>query len=122
MVKIFQKRDIAVIAAAVLLALGWTGFTLARAVPAAEAIVSVNGEYYMSIDMAKDGTYEIDSEYGRNVIEVSDGKLRMAEADCPDGLCVSQGWVTSGTQSIVCLPNRITVELSGEGQVDAVAG
>ena len=76
----------------------------------------------MSIDMAKDGTYEIDSEYGRNVIEVSDGKLRMAEADCPYGLCVSQGWVTSGTQSIVCLPNRITVELSGEGQVDAVAG
>ena len=37
----------------------------------------------------------------------------MTYADCPDELCVRQGWIEYDGQSIICLPNKITVMVSG---------
>lgn len=48
-----------------------------------------------------------------NLICVEPGRIAIREADCPDGLCVKQGWCSQGPASIVCLPHRLIIELDG---------
>jgi len=59
-----------------------------------------------------------------NAIEVEPGRIRVSDADCPDVLCVRQGWARGGLVPIVCLPNRLVIVFDGggDGDVDAVVG
>ncbi|SCG83742.1 hypothetical protein DW1_2177 [Proteiniborus sp. DW1] len=57
---------------------------------------------------------DIKTEYGYNKIEIGDGKVRVIEADCPDKLDVKQGWISNQGEIIVCLPNRMVVEIKSE--------
>ena len=63
--------------------------------------------------------------YGFNLIDVEYGRIRVANADCPGGACIRQGWISSGVIPIVCLPNRLVISLESsdiEISVDAVVG
>ena len=46
----------------------------------------------------------------------------MIDADCPDQLCVNQRAVSADNESIICLPNRVIVEIQSrqESEYDAV--
>jgi len=60
-----------------------------------------------------------------NIVAIEHGRVRMLMADCPDGLCVRQGWISSGMIPIVCLPNRVVIILESaenEQNIDAVVG
>ena len=60
-----------------------------------------------------------------NVLEVENGRIRMLNANCPDGTCLRQGWKSGGITPIVCLPNRVVVTFDGTGSdadIDAVVG
>lgn len=60
---------------------------------------------------------------GRNVITVEQGRIRVSEADCPDRVCVDQGWISDGTVPIVCLPHRLMIQIKGGGgELDGGAG
>ena len=51
--------------------------------------------------------------------------LYVADADCPTQDCVHTGTITREGQSIVCLPARISIQLTGgaeDAAVDAVIG
>ncbi|WIV10592.1 NusG domain II-containing protein [Proteiniborus sp. MB09-C3] len=59
-------------------------------------------------------TIDIKTEFGYNKIEVGDERVRVIEADCPDKLDVKQGWISTQGEVIVCLPNRMVVEIKTE--------
>ena len=60
---------------------------------------------------------------GSNTVLVEPGRIRISEADCPDQICVRQGWIGDGTVPIVCLPHRLIVEIVGAGgELDGGAG
>ena len=47
----------------------------------------------------------------------------MTRADCPDQLCIHQGPIHIQGETIVCLPNRVVVEITGndaEEQLDGI--
>ncbi len=46
-----------------------------------------------------------------NLIVADDGRVRVAEADCPDQVCVRTGWVSAAPQQIVCLPYRVVIKV-----------
>ena len=49
----------------------------------------------------------------------------MVYSDCANQICVNTGAVSLAGESIVCLPNRVMVEIlagSEGGEVDVVAG
>ena len=87
-------------------------------------VISVDGkEYavYQLIDIK--GTKEIcvETEFGTNVIEMTNKSAKVIEASCPDKLDVKSGEIKKSGQVIVCLPNRLTVSLEGgKTQVDKV--
>jgi len=60
---------------------------------------------------------------GKNSIVVRSGRICVAHADCPDQVCVDQGWVDTADTPIVCLPHGLVIEIKGgEQNVDAAAG
>ena len=65
------------------------------------------------------------NSYTLTVAVEGDG-LRVSEADCPTQDCVHTGTISRGGQSIVCLPARIIIQLTGgqadPGGVDVVIG
>lgn len=78
--------------------------------------VQVNGEEYKKIyfdDSVIGKTITIDTPYGHNVLEIGDGEVRVIEASCPDKLDVLQGSISEPGEIIVCLPNRLIVEIKG---------
>ena len=58
-------------------------------------------------------TIPIQSEYGYNLIEIGDEEVRVIEADCPDKIDVKQGYISRIGETIVCLPNKMVVEIKG---------
>ena len=117
------KNDILLIAALLLVALiAWGLLRLTRE-RGGEAIVTVDGQLTATIPLTVDATLPIGTGKGfLNVVEVADGRVRVAEADCPDRLCVRQGWIAYDGESIVCLPHKLVVTVRGTaGDLDAVA-
>lgn len=85
------------------------------------AIIKVNGKEIDRVDINEDSngkTIPIETEYGYNLLEFSDKGVRSIEASCPDKLDVLQGYITQPGEMIVCLPNRLVVELYSESPVD----
>ena len=66
------------------------------------------GEFSLS----EDGEYSLNG--GTNILVIKDGKAYMKEASCPDGLCKRQGKISHSGERILCLPNRVVVEVLGE--------
>jgi hypothetical protein len=57
---------------------------------------------------------------GEATVEITGGRVRILEMPrtiCPLGLCSSVGWVERSGDSIVCLPNRLVLTVSG-GPID----
>lgn len=76
--------------------------------------ITVDGEEYGTWSLASWQEIVVDTEYGHNVVVIENGEAYMAEADCPDGYCMQYAHIRSGSQSIICLPHRLVVEVVGE--------
>ncbi len=63
----------------------------------------------------------IETELGKNIVEIGEGSVRILEADCPDQVCVRTGWISNPGQTVVCLPHKLVVEIKGgeESETDA---
>lgn len=48
---------------------------------------------------------------GINQVEVRPGSIGIVFADCPDRLCVRQGFLGAPGIPIVCLPHRLVIQL-----------
>ena len=57
-----------------------------------------------------------------NCLEISDGKAQMTWADCRDQICVDHRSISREGESIICLPNKVTISISGgeESELDSV--
>jgi hypothetical protein len=89
------------------------------------AQITVGGEPYQTIELTghADETIVIETNRGVNRLSIHDDGIEMHEADCPDQLCLSFGHITKRGDTIVCLPNRVLVEIIGGpdgGEVDVV--
>ena len=83
-------------------------------------IITVNGQEYARIPLSSPQTVTIDQGDGKvNVVEVSDHGAVMLSSTCDNQQCVHMGevtldnWEVRANQAfIICLPNRVTVELA----------
>lgn len=101
-------------ACAVLLAVGWGG-------EAGRAVVRSGGQVVAELGLAKNQEVRIDGALGPSVIQVQDGRVRVASDPSPRQLCVRQGWLTRAGDAAICLPNQVTVELvAGASRYDSL--
>lgn len=77
--------------------------------------VKVNNELVGRYSLPLDPPLEVElDDHGHNVLVIDGYQVYMKEADCPDQLCVQQGEIERAGTMIVCLPNKITVEIIGK--------
>lgn len=68
-------------------------------------------------------SFVLEDESGSNTVLVEPGRIRISQADCPDQICVNQGFISDSTVPIVCLPHKLMIEIVGGGDgFDAAAG
>jgi len=111
-----KKRDIILIAAA--LALAGVLYAVSQISLGGEAsalVVTVDGEERLRRPLAVEDSYEIRQQDGSvNIIAVEDGAVYMKEANCRDGLCIRQGRMKNAAKTIVCLPHKLVVRITGD--------
>lgn len=54
----------------------------------------------------------------QNEVEVRPGSIGILSADCPDKLCVHQGFISDSRLPITCLPNRLVILLHPAEQAE----
>lgn len=110
----------AVVAAAVIL----LAFYLNEKGPGAGVVVTVGGETYGTYSLMKEQEIPIVTDGVRtNLLRIADGKAMMEDADCPDKLCVHHRAISKANETIVCLPNKVVVTVTGgeESEFDSIA-
>lgn len=55
----------------------------------------------------------INSSGNKNTVTVSDGMIRVTEADCPDKVCVNTAGIKKDPHPIICVPNRLVISVEG---------
>lgn len=50
----------------------------------------------------------------RMTVEIRGGRVRVRESDCPKGICRHAGWRSNPGSTIICLPNRIAITITGQ--------
>ena len=77
-----------------------------------------DGKLVREVPLSVDQSFQIHGDY-TNTVTVSDGKIAVTHSDCPTKDCVHMGWLHDGG-TIVCLPNRVEIRLTGTTDVDFV--
>ena len=75
------------------------------------AVIKVNGKIREEVSLNQDKDVEIYRDDGTlaNIVRIKDKKAFIIYANCPDKRCTRQS-----NNFIVCLPNRVTVEIIGK--------
>lgn len=83
--------------------------------PALRAKVSIDGELVEVLDLSEDQEVTIKGTGGgTNHLVVENGVIWCDKASCPDKVCVRQGKQSLDGGQIVCLPNRMFVQVTGD--------
>lgn len=78
-----------------------------------DVVVKSDGVTVQQRSLETTGTFTIKSKEGQLTFIIQDKKVKVTESTCKDKLCVKQGWISKTGESIVCLPNRITITITG---------
>ena len=118
-----KKADI--ILAIILLVLGISAsvFSVMNVSDGQTVVIYADGQEFGRYDLAQDQRIEVKQQGHSNEIIIKDGSVSMIFSDCKNQVCVNTGKVSKTSQSIVCLPNKVMVEIEsgGEPEYDAIA-
>lgn len=73
--------------------------------------VSIDGQLYAEYPLTEDRVVELISDGGFNRLVIEDGYAYVEEASCPDGICSSHSPIGHNGESIICLPNKVVIEI-----------
>ncbi len=104
-------RDICLIAAIAAVGICLMFILTPRTAQGSFAVVEIDGTEVARYPLSQDGVFSLNG--GTNTLEISGGRVRMLDADCPNRQCVRQLWISRMNESIVCLPNRVVVMITG---------
>lgn len=87
-------------------------------------IITKDGEVVDTLYLNEDKAYTVKGDNGAyNSFEIKDGYVNMLDASCPDQLCVKQKEIHYNNETIVCLPNKVVLQVksSEKSDVDMIA-
>lgn len=124
MSKIITKADIVLFVA--LIALGiFLSVSVFRGSSGSSVRITVDGKLYGTYPLGRNDTITIRQDGHENIITIRDDAVFMEYSDCKNQICVDTGKISKTNQSIVCLPNRVAVTITGDGGggdgVDAIS-
>lgn len=102
---------LAVLGGALLVA--WLALSLWQGGAADKAIIRSGGSVFREVSLSRDQVIEVPGPLGISRIAIHDRQARVAADPSPRQYCVHQGWLKQAGEIAVCLPNQVSLELSG---------
>jgi len=72
-----------------------------------------NNKILATYSLNQEITKEINGAKGKTKIIINNGKVRFSSSPCPKKYCIHQGWINKANQTIVCIPNKISISIVG---------
>lgn len=116
---IFKKWDIIIIVFLLLISFLPEiifGTSLIKNYNQTHAEIIVDGKFYKKIPLSTHSNtdeFTITTNNGFNNIIVKENTISISDANCSDHICINQGFISKPGQTIVCLPNKIVIEIKG---------
>ncbi|MDZ5253174.1 NusG domain II-containing protein [Clostridium sp. LIBA-8841] len=87
-----------------------------------KVIISVGGENYKVFELKEetDEKIRVEENGGVNEIYIKGKDVYMHDTNCTDRICIRQGKISKVGESIVCLPNRVFIEIKGEKESEYI--
>jgi len=79
--------------------------------------ITVDGKLFCEKPLSEDCEIDIN---GTNTAVIENGSVYMKSAQCPDKLCIRQGKAHDGSKKIICLPNKVIIEVGKKSEIDTV--
>ena len=122
-----KKADIVLFILILIFGLAVSWWSLTTNISGDKAIVTVDGDLYGTYSLLEDQTIEVVQADGHtNYITIKDGTVSMAYSTCKNQVCVNAGAISETKDSIVCLPNKVMIEIQGSkpegGGADVITG
>ena len=78
-----------------------------------KAVIRSGGKIFREVPLSRDQQIEVPGPLGTSVITIQGRKARIASDPSPRQYCVRQGWLQQAGEIALCLPNQVSVELTG---------
>lgn len=105
------KNDVRLIVTLLLLLAAATLALLLFRTEGDSVTVTVDGKLWGEFSLLEDRVVEIKNGDDYNRLIIRDGKAYVEYASCPDGICAAHRPVSYGGESIICLPNKVVIEV-----------
>ena len=119
-----KKRDIFVIIIMILISvITYFIFVKDNNQVGTKVVVMINNVEDKVFDINDSIEYKINTEYGYNILKIENGYADVIESNCPDKNCVNQKRINKNNEKIICLPNKVIIEVKGgeENNIDSIA-
>lgn len=84
------------------------------------ANVYYDNKLVKKIDLSINKTYNVKGYNGNVKIVVKNNKIKVEKEKSPLHLCSKQGYISKSYESIICLPNKIVIEIDSKENIDTV--
>lgn len=118
--KLFNVKDTIIIA--LIIAAVFAFYASVSGSEGENAVVLCGGSIIAEFPLNTAGEYFC-PEVPDMTFTVADGTVSVTESGCGDKICVHTGKISHKGEAIICVPNRVVVEIKGntsKGGVDAV--
>jgi hypothetical protein len=90
--------------------------------PAGRQVDITAQTYRASFPLDEDRVVEVPGPLGITRVVISSGEVWVEQSPCREKICIKMGHKTRVGEQVVCIPNRVLVEVVGENPaVDGVA-
>jgi hypothetical protein len=86
-------------------------------------LIELDEEEVGKFSLEENRIIPVDGKLGTTNVEISEKGVRVLDSPCPYKLCVRSGPIRRSGETLVCLPNRVVVRITGDKgeEVDAVS-
>jgi hypothetical protein len=98
------------------LGITWITITLWQGGAADKAIIRSSGKIFSEVPLSRNQIISVPGPLGISQIAIHNRQARIAADPSPRQYCVHQGWLKQAGEIAICLPNQVSVELSGKGK------
>lgn len=88
--------------------------TLWQGGAADKAIIRSGGKVFSVVPLSRNQLISVPGPLGTSQIAIHNLQARITSDPSPRQYCVRQGWLKQAGEIAICLPNQVSVELSGK--------
>ena len=113
-----RKNDIFLTALIIVVCVAFAVFPLLFSADGLSVLIYVDGEFFAEKSLYENSETDVQ---GLMKVVIKNGEAYVEDSVCPNGSCEHSSAVSSSGESIICLPNKIIIKISGETEMDAIS-